>query len=229
MSTTTIAICVALFVVMAARRLVGAGRGARRRRSHRHAHFGRIVSSCKRRRGAAHDHVDWAETLEQVAAELRTGSSLTRAVAGCLPAGLVQRGIDSGDTLAASLARLDPGAGGARRDRDDAGDRRLAMGTLIAVARVGGSGGAAIERTADTIRERRDAVAERHAQAAQARLSAVVLSSLPPVFALWSVSTDARVRTFLLGSTLGVASVVAGALLNVMGWWWMRRLTGARR
>ena len=103
------------------------------------------------------------------------------------------------------------------------------MGTLIAVARVGGSGGAAIERTADTIRERRDAVAERHAQAAQARLSAVVLSSLPPVFALWSVSTDARVRTFLLGSTLGVASVVAGALLNVMGWWWMRRLTGARR
>ena len=168
--------------------------------------------------------IDWAAALDGIATELRTGSSLPGAIDSCTSVEQFQRFSDSGETLMAMLERLN---GSPARHDGQYGDRHLAIGTLIAVAIVGGSGGAAIERTAETIRERREALAERKAQSAQARLSAMVLSALPPVFALWSMTTDARVRTFLLGSSLGALCLGGGALLNLSGWWWMRRLTGA--
>jgi tight adherence protein B len=176
------------------------------------------------RNGRRHERTDWAAALDQVAAELRTGSSLSTAVCLCPAFGAVGRSAAAGENLVASLERIVTGRG---LDDAESGDRRLAIGSLIAVAHVGGSGGLALERTADTIRERNEAIAERIAQSAQARLSAVVLSALPAAFAVWSIATDGRVRTFLLRSPLGATCLAGGALLNVVGWLWMKRLAGA--
>jgi Flp pilus assembly protein TadB len=167
--------------------------------------------------------IDWASALDRVATELRTGSSLGTSVAICAEFGELQRLTAIGLSLATALEQWSS----VGRPGVDEGDRRLAIGTLLTVAKVGGGGGAALERAAETIRDRRDTAAERRAQSAQARLSAVVLSVLPGVFTAWSAGSDQRVRTFLLTTRTGIGCLVTGAALNLGGWIWMRHLVGA--
>lgn len=102
---------------------------------------------------------------------------------------------------------------------------QLALTVLVLVAELGGSAPHALDRTAAAVRERRAAVSERHAHAAQARLSATVLSVVPLGFAVWSAVSDRRVAAFFLGSASGAACLGAGLLLNALGWWWSARIT----
>jgi len=66
--------------------------------------------------------------------------------------------------------------------------------------------------------------ARRVIQSAQARLSARVLTLLPVAFAGWGIATDSRVRAAYAMSPLPGACTACGLLLDLAGWWWMRRL-----
>ena len=78
---------------------------------------------------------------------------------------------------------------------------------------------AALLRERDTIR------AEASAHSAQARLSARVLTAVPLVFASWSTVTSDSFR-HSLATPVGSACVALGAVLNLAGWRWMRRVVG---
>lgn len=101
----------------------------------------------------------------------------------------------------------------------------LALTTLEMLARYGGSVPAALDRAAGTVRERRAAANERRAYAAQARLSAMVLSILPIGFVVWGLQGDRRTANFLLHERTGTMCLVGGLLLNTAGWFWMRHIT----
>ena len=103
-------------------------------------------------------------------------------------------------------------------------DDRLAMSALRVLLTDGGRVSAGLDRAADAIRGRHTIADQREAQAAQARMSARVLGALAPGFALWTVSTDSRVCSFLLGSIPGLVCVAVGLGLSATGYWWMRRI-----
>lgn len=161
-----------------------------------------------------------ADQLEQVARVIRSGSSIAAAigqVAADHPASVL-RSID--DRRAAGASLRDAVASTPSTTPDD----RLVMAVLSAVVDGGGPGADATDRAAATLRERADARAERLAQAAQARLSAQIMSFLPVGFTAWGVATDARTARFVLGSPAGLLCLGAGVALDVLGWRWMSRI-----
>lgn len=164
------------------------------------------------------------ELLDDIARDLRVGASLHAAVDAALarrPACLeaVERSLRRGRTLPAALADV-PVRGA---------DERLVVQTLLACCRSGGRLAAPVERAALVLRERRTWQQERHAQSAQARLSAVVMTLLPIGFALWGAASSARVRAAYGSSSAVIVCMVAGLALNSAGWWWMRSLVYGRQ
>lgn len=168
---------------------------------------------------------DVARLLDDVARRVRAGESTARALAGAsssmpVPAavehavGRYRRGLALADACRPIADDPDPATA-------------LAGATLCAVARFGGAGGRALDAAAAALRERSALAAEVRAQAATARLSALVLVVLPVGFAGWTVATDRAARAFLLGTPLGWAVAGAGGALDVVGAWWMRRLVRA--
>ena len=95
---------------------------------------------------------------------------------------------------------------------------------LRVCVRTGTDAADVLDRAVVIARERRAWLAERRAQAAQARLSAWLLTLLPMVFAGWGLLTSARVRDALVDSPVVGICISAGCGLNLIGWWWMRRL-----
>jgi tight adherence protein B len=145
--------------------------------------------------------------LDTIAAELRSGAS---------PAMARRRA----QALHPDAPRLELGA-------DDA-DVAVARQALSA-ASLGGAAAAAIDAAAATLRDRRRVRLERRAQASQARLSAVVLTAVPPVFAVWAAATSASTRRAYTATTLGAGALVGGIALNLIGWWWMSRVIAGDR
>lgn len=173
---------------------------------------------------------DVAPTLDALARATAGGFSLARAltelpesaqrpVAAALRAASRQQGAGHslGDCLAA--CRIEPAGT----------ETELALTTLELLAQVGGAVPAALDRAASAARERRAAIAERRAQAAQARISALVLSALPVGFAVWGIQGDHRAATFLLHRPAGLLCLGIGLALNGAGWLWMQRITGGDR
>ena len=165
------------------------------------------------------------ELLDDIARDVRVGASLHAAVDAALvrrPSCLeqVNRSLRCGGTLEAALARA----------AVDGPDERLVVQTLLACCRSGGRLAAPVERAALVLRERRTWQQERHAQSAQARLSALVMTLLPLGFALWGAASSARVRSAYGSSSAVIICTCAGLGLNAVGWWWMRWLVqGGRR
>jgi tight adherence protein B len=162
--------------------------------------------------------------LDHLSREVRAGSSFTAALVDGLdqhPAVLtalrtaLHRGAAAGDALARVATHPT-----APLDATDV----LVVQALRAAHAAGGSRVDALERAADVLRERRAWRHERRAQSAQARLSARVLTLLPVVFAAWGIATDGRLRAAYAMSPLPGVCTVCGLLLDVAGWWWMRRL-----
>ena len=92
-----------------------------------------------------------------------------------------------------------------------------------AAAAMGGPMALTIDAGASLLRERAAARADAIAHAAQARLSARVLTVVPVGFAAWSALTSGSFRTGI-ASAAGAGSATIGAVLNGIGWWWMRSL-----
>ena len=163
------------------------------------------------------------DLLDAVSRNVRSGSTLRAAVESGLRSrptalGSVARLLDAGATMQDALA-ADVDAEGVH-DRDE----HLVRQALAAAARSGGQIATPIERAAGVLRERQAGREERRTQSAQARLSATVMTLLPPAFALWGVASSPRVRASYVSSTITVPAATVGLFLNALGWWWMRRL-----
>jgi tight adherence protein B len=148
--------------------------------------------------------------LEVAAREVRTGSSVGVAVAEAM-----KRAGDDADDLRKALAA---------EATDVRADVALAAQAARRASSVGQHPAAVFDRAAATLRERAACRDEQRAHTAQARLSARVLTIVPVAFAAFTVTTNPSVRQVYLGSPVGALVVVAGAALNVIGWWWMRRI-----
>lgn len=169
--------------------------------------------------------------LEQLARDVRAGASFAAALPPALSAYptvspslrlALQRGAPVGEELSAIAVEAT-----SRRNSD--GTELLVVHALRAAHAAGGNGQAALERAAAVARERRAWRQERRAHSAQARLSARLLTLLPPLFAMWVVISDERVRSAYRTSPLPALCTATGLALNLAGWWWMRRLVGGDR
>jgi tight adherence protein B len=107
------------------------------------------------------------------------------------------------------------------------GDERFVVHGLRLAADTGGATADTLDRVVAVVRERQAWRAERHAQAAQARLSARMLTVLPMVVAIWALASGPRVRQAYALPATGVLTTL-GVMLNIVGWWWMRRLVRGR-
>ncbi len=184
--------------------------------------WNRRIRSLLRRSAPRPNDSPWIGALESMARATATGSSLAAALGEAADApgapaalGTAARSQRSGRSIADALSATSP---------TNQPDEVLALGVLRAVARAGGPAAAPLDRAAGVLRERRAAREERSAAAAQAQLSARVLSVLPAAVALWSVATDPDLARLLLGTPIGGTCLLVGGGLNLGGWWWMRRI-----
>ena len=103
-------------------------------------------------------------------------------------------------------------------------DIALATRTL-SVASNGGYGVAnTLEKSASILREREHIALERRAQTAQIRLSTSVLSWIPLVICVWTITRQSNTRTFLLSTPLGLMCIAIGLLFNFAGRNWIARI-----
>jgi len=185
--------------------------------------LGRVAGHHRRRRPAgARAVAAWCDELSR---ELRGGSTLRRALATIVPdddtiadrTASLRLGLDRALTVADATGRVvDPGR-----------HLRLALAVIVATSDVGGSAAAAVDRVAGTLRQRATDHDERRVQAAQARLSAHVMTAVPLLMLGLLVTSDDDVRA-VVHTPLGAACVVSGLVLNSAGWFWMRHIVGGR-
>jgi Flp pilus assembly protein TadB len=154
-----------------------------------------------------------------VARELRGGRSLGDALAVS-----ARRHAHAAPALVASLtsgstprAAIDGAITAARSPVDALVLRGLQLAHLT-----GGPMADTIDRVLERARDRAAFDAERRAHAAQARLSALVLTCLPVVVFGWSALTSERTRAALTGTPAVQWRVGIGLAWNAVGWWWIR-------
>ena len=167
--------------------------------------------------------------LDGVAAALRGGASLRLALADAAAVGgplgqelgRITDHATAGVPLALALTEWADGA-------EDA-ETRLAGAALVVAAELGGPGADAVDAAAVSLRERAEAADEITALSVQARLSAVLLTVAPLVFATLLTSLDPTSARFLLGTPAGWTCIAVGAALDLAGGLWMARIVrGAR-
>jgi tight adherence protein B len=189
-----------------------AGRVARR--SYRWSTF---AAPSRRRAGIAPEHVAaWADGL---AGAIRSGSTLAAAI----------RDVEPPRSCAPAVAsiRLASRRGASLRQACEIescpAHLDLALAVIRACAEHGGPAAEPLSRAAATLRGRAADAAERRTHSAQARMSAIVMTVLPICMLGLLLLTSSPVRQFT-GSPVGAGLVAVGALLNLLGWLWMRRL-----
>jgi tight adherence protein B len=166
-----------------------------------------------------------AEAVSSLAAGLRAGLSLTRAIAFAAS--------EAEEPLASSFAHV--------TDRTDLGvpldraltawasamrsaDARLLTGVLALHRRTGGELPAVLDGVSATLRERRAAAREVRALTAQARLSGAILGLLPIGFFLFLSVTSRDDVAAAFHSTAGIAAIVVGLLMQGLAFVWIRSL-----
>jgi tight adherence protein B len=219
-AATAVAVFVVAFwlrLVVPAGRVIGAGSGGRRR--------GPVIRWRPATADPRPDEVaDWCEL---VARALRSGSSLSAAIAAGAGAdstmaplaASVMRQTGRGEPLVVALdaVGVDPSSAAG-----------LAVVVLRSCACFGGPAAAPLERAAATLRARDAVLAEQRAHSAQARLSARVLTLIPIALLALLATTDGKVRTAIV-TPAGATVVMLGAALNAVGSLWMRRIIGRPR
>lgn len=197
-----------------ARRHEPGGAADVRPRVHRHGvRFGGRARLCD------DDIAAWCDDLSRL---VRSGSSLAAALRSASPAPALAPIVAP---IGLALDRGDSVASATRRVASSHASVDLALGVVRACADLGGPAAQPLDRTASTLRARAADLAERQVHSAQARLSAVVLTLLPgaALGLLLTTSHDARAAVL---APAGAICLGAGATLNAVGWWWMRRIIG---
>jgi tight adherence protein B len=162
--------------------------------------------------------------LEQIAAALRGGASITEAL-GALADG---RGPLAGDLRRLrARATLGSGLGEALAvwpDERAIPSVRAVAGALAVAATVGGPAAGALDGLAESLRQRQGAAAEARALSAQARLSAIVVGAAPAAYLAFSALVDSDSMRVLLATGAGRTCLVIGLALEVLAIVWMRRI-----
>jgi tight adherence protein B len=188
-----------------------------------------IVVHSMRHRRARQIAAAVPDALDRIGAELRAGGTISSAVAGVAA---------SEHPLAADFARMEMrtriGA-----DPDDAFSAwaherpapgvGAAAGALALCATVGGAAADALEGLSASLRDRIAVAAEAEALSAQARMSALVIGGVPFVYLGWTGLVDPDGIATITGTAAGRACFVVGALLEVLGLLWMRRIVESGR
>jgi tight adherence protein B len=162
--------------------------------------------------------------LEQVAAELRGGGTVS---------GAVDRIARADGPVADDLrrvhvrTRLGLGLGDALEGwpvEHDVPGVRAAAGALAVATTVGGRAADAIDGLASSLRGRLDASAEARALSAQARLSAVVVGAAPLGYLAFSSLIDPGSASALVGTGVGRVCLIVGLALEGLAAVWIRRI-----
>ena len=162
-----------------------------------------------------------AEWCDRLAGRLRSGASLRDALLTTIPddeptrrrTEPVRRRLHHGEPVTIAVGAVDePGP-----------HLHLALTIIGAAARVGGPSAPAIDRTAASLRARAADHDDRRVQAAQARMSAHVLTAVPVVMLSLLVMTDSDAREAVT-TKAGVICLTVGLALNLSGTAWMRRM-----
>lgn len=176
------------------------------------------VTRRKRRTITPFEVATWCEALSRA---VRGGATLTTAIRTTSPppslgaeVDRIVLALDRGATIADALAV-----------RSSSVHVDVAIVVIRACAVHGGSAAEPLDRAAATLRARATDDADRHTHSAQARLSAMVMTTLPVAMLALLVMTSASTRA-AVASTPGLVAVIVGAALNIVGWRWMRRLVG---
>ena len=159
----------------------------------------------------------WCDALARA---VRGGVTLRHALGTVPPPACVA------PNLALALLALERGASvvAALADVEDASpDLDLVLVVVRACAEHGGATAEPIDRAAAALRQRAALAGERRTNSAQARMSALVMTCLPGAMLALLVVTSGSVRAAAVAPT-GLAVIAAGIVLNVAGWFWMRRL-----
>jgi tight adherence protein B len=190
----------------------------------------RLAEPLLRRLEARRWRAGLPEALEAVARELRAGAPPRRAMVEGLrsvggpflaDAAQVQRRFDAGRSVPETVQWWVS----ARRS-----DELAPLAPIVAAGVELGVGlAAAIEGLAATVSDRRDVAAEAAAGAAQARASALLLVVAPGVFLVVMSGVEPGATRFLFGSPVGWLTLLAALVSDVVGAWWMYRLTEAVR
>jgi tight adherence protein B len=168
---------------------------------------------------------DLPDLLEAVARCLRSGASL----AAALRVAANEYRATVGEEVLAVLAATDHGvrltdAFEEWAQQSPSRARRLVAAAVVVAHDVGGGAAQTFDAVATSLRTRADAHRDANVMAAQARASALVIGAAPMAFAMMVASVDAGVVRTVVGSPLGIGSLVAGAGLEALGLWWIARL-----
>lgn len=166
------------------------------------------------------------DLVDDVARQLRGGRSVTSA----LVEAIAESSEDLQRVLAPIAASLAIGTQPSRAiaQLGIASDNRdlHSLATLLGAGeRLGGVRPDALDGLCTMMRERSAAGADVQTQAAQARVSAIVLGCAPIVFCGLLVLGDGRSSAFLLHSPIGLACGVLGLFLDGCGAVWMSMVT----
>ena len=179
-----------------------------------------------RSRAATSDHdLAVAAWCSQLAREVRSGAALTSALQSVAVPDVAAPAIapallavDRGAPLAVAMGIAPTGS--AALD--------LATSVIVTTASFGGATAEPLDHVASVLRRRSADRAEASVHAAQSRMSAKVMSALPPAFLGLLVVTSPEARSSV-ATPSGLAVVSLGAVFNVTGWRWMRRIVRACR
>jgi Flp pilus assembly protein TadB len=178
---------------------------------------GWTVQRKRQRTPSARDVAAWCDDIGR---SLRSGSTLRQAVM-TLPVDIateratspLRSGIERGLSVVEAIDRVG----------SDGPHLQLALGVIGSAGRIGGPSAAAIDCVATLLRQRAGDLEDRATNAAQARLSAHVMTVLPLLMLAVLATTDDDVRSGA-ASPVGTVCITGGLVLNAIGWWWMRHI-----
>lgn len=173
----------------------------------------------RRRSPRSPDPLDVADWCARLAAACRSGATLSGAVrstAEPVSAAHAVRSVVLALERGTPLSEAAEAAG--RADHLD-----LALTVIRACALAGSPAAEPLDRAAAALRARAAEAADRATHSAQARLSAVVMTVLPVAMLGLTAATSSSVRG-ALATPAGVTCVALGAMANIAGWRWMRRI-----
>jgi tight adherence protein B len=89
---------------------------------------------------------------------------------------------------------------------------------------VGGNLAELLDTVAETMTHRERLRREIKSLTAEGRMSAIVLSIFPPAFALMLFVLQPGYMNLLFQETIGIVCTIGGAILSVIGWFWLSRI-----
>ena len=188
-----------------------------------------VVRTVRRRRALAVSPVmveeRFADAVGALAAAVRSGASLTQAVRYAT----TEAAPPVRDDLTRIVAQLDTGIAleQALRSWPDvrpSANVELVVGALELHRRSGGDLPAVLDQVVGAIRDRVSITREVRSLTAQARMSAWILGCLPVGFFAFLWLTSRRDIEGAMSTPVGIACVVAGLLLELGAFAWIRKL-----